>query len=498
MTIELYFRLASIFEKHGFDLYLVGGSVRDYLLNKEFNDMDLSTNATLDQIQTFLKFKTMYQEFQSGVFVFENEEIDITTLRKEEKYQDFRHPEKIIFVKSPKEEVLRRDFTINGLYINSKGEILDYVNGKEDLKNHLIRMIEDPLIRLEEDPLRILRALRFAFNLSFKIENNLKKAILIKKSLLKKLNYKKIIDELNKFNGKPKEVRKFLYEYNIEKVIPLFYEYKAKLILDLNCNVITKIYDNKKDLVRNKYTFDLNKMQKGSYFGQVFTVSVDINKNDKFSYIKNVINYYHKLIKENNFFIEEIYNYEDLLRIKKNDKRAAILAIEENGMINNDISLIDELFFLGVRIIKFKDENFNCLFKTGEGLTDFGKKVINKMNELNMIIDIFSTNIKNIEDVLKYSLKPICLSYASNILNLDNVSNLLLKIYENNSLVKINSIEDLLKLKELLTISCLALENLDTNNNFLKNLSNNLSKIDLNKICYLNFFDLFKKNQNAV
>ena len=95
---------------------------------------------------------------------------DITTLRKESAYLDYRHPSKITFVKDLKIDYLRRDFTINALYMDETLKIIDYTNGVNDLKNHLLRMIGDPYLRTKEDPLRILRAVRFAITFDLKIE----------------------------------------------------------------------------------------------------------------------------------------------------------------------------------------------------------------------------------------------------------------------------------------------------------------------------------------
>ena len=95
---------------------------------------------------------------------------DITTLRKEDGYSDFRHPNKIKFTNSLKEDVLRRDITINALYMDKDLNVIDYVNGKEDINNKIIKMIGNPETRISEDPLRIIRILRFQLETNFKIE----------------------------------------------------------------------------------------------------------------------------------------------------------------------------------------------------------------------------------------------------------------------------------------------------------------------------------------
>ena len=111
MKISDFKELADIFAKFGYDLYLVGGSVRDYLLHSSFLDADLVSNASIDDIKKFLKAKSEYKNMGSAKFIFNGNEFDITTMRKESSYIDFRHPACIEKVSSPKEEYERRDFT---------------------------------------------------------------------------------------------------------------------------------------------------------------------------------------------------------------------------------------------------------------------------------------------------------------------------------------------------------------------------------------------------
>ena len=108
--LELYKKLSSDFEKHGFLLYLVGGTVRDYLLGKELDDMDLVTDATPSEMKEFLNNADYtFEKYGSVKLKIEDTKFDITTLRKEDGYSDYRHPSKICFTKSIKEDVFRRD-----------------------------------------------------------------------------------------------------------------------------------------------------------------------------------------------------------------------------------------------------------------------------------------------------------------------------------------------------------------------------------------------------
>lgn len=197
-----FIELANEFNKHGYQLYLVGGTVRDYLLNEPLTDMDAVSEATPEEILAFLptvdatfkRFGSLKYKTSDGL------KFDITTLRKESSYEDSRHPNKVIFVKDLKEDYLRRDFTVNALYMNKDLKVIDYCNGQEDLKNNILRMVGDPDTRIKEDPLRILRAIRFHLMYHLKIEESLLKAMHDNFYLLRNITDAKIRSELNKID----------------------------------------------------------------------------------------------------------------------------------------------------------------------------------------------------------------------------------------------------------------------------------------------------------
>ncbi len=220
--IKNYLELVTLFEKNGYSLFLVGGTVRDYLLGLPLTDMDVVTDAIPDEIEEFLpeanfvfaKYGSVSYKDSDGV------KFDITTLRKENSYLDSRHPGKIEFVKDLYVDVLRRDFTINGLYMDKDLKVIDYVKGKADLENHLLRVIGKPENRLKEDPLRIIRAIRFAIDFDLNIESELDNAIRDNIDLLKNLNIEKIKQDIKKIRCTNKErILKYFKKYNIQSYL---------------------------------------------------------------------------------------------------------------------------------------------------------------------------------------------------------------------------------------------------------------------------------------
>ncbi len=187
-------------QKAGFEAYIVGGSIRDILLGRSPHDFDLTTDATPDQVQQLFS-RTIPTGLQHGTVtaIINKEQIEITTYRIDGDYQDHRRPESVTFTASLKEDLKRRDFTINGFAWNPVTEIfIDYFDGVSDLNHHLIRAIGDPLARFNEDGLRIMRGIRFAAQLQFKIEEVTLKAIYSSIDLLKNISMERKRDELIK------------------------------------------------------------------------------------------------------------------------------------------------------------------------------------------------------------------------------------------------------------------------------------------------------------
>ena len=207
--IIFYLELADLFKKHGFSLYLVGGTVRDYLLHLPLTDMDLVTDATpIDMAKFIPEADYTFSKFGSIKLTYKSVKFDITTLRKETGYSDSRHPNSIEFVKTLQEDVVRRDISINSLYLDSQLKTIDLVNGVDDLNHKIIRIIGDINQRFIEDPLRILRVVRFSLEFGFEIEKSTYESLKVNLPRLSLLNINKIKEELHKSHH-PQEMKEF-------------------------------------------------------------------------------------------------------------------------------------------------------------------------------------------------------------------------------------------------------------------------------------------------
>ena len=186
-------------EKNGFEAYIIGGFVRDHLLGIESNDIDICTNARPSEIRKIFKESCMPNEEYGSVIVNSKKtRFEVTTYRKELEYVDNRKPVEYIYIDSLEEDLKRRDFTINTICIDKNGEIVDLLNGREDLDKGEINTVGDSFSKFSEDALRILRAVRFATILDFRLSDEVKKAIVDTKHLIRNLSYERKKEELDK------------------------------------------------------------------------------------------------------------------------------------------------------------------------------------------------------------------------------------------------------------------------------------------------------------
>ncbi len=189
--------------KAGFEAYVVGGSVRDFLLRKEPKDWDITTNARPDDILKVLS-DSKYENMFGTVIVpiRDNGElmtvVEVTTYRSEQTYSDHRRPDEVIFEDSVDKDLARRDFTINALALASDGSLVDLFGGEKDIKKKIIRTVGEPEDRFKEDALRMLRAVRFMTQLGFAIEPKTERGIQKFAGTIKFVANERIRDELIK------------------------------------------------------------------------------------------------------------------------------------------------------------------------------------------------------------------------------------------------------------------------------------------------------------
>ena len=187
------------FNKNGFEAYFVGGCVRDFLLDKDFSDIDITTNALPEQVKNIFP-KSIDTGIQHGTvtILVNGESYEVTTFRTEDEYVNHRIPEKVEFVSDLKEDLDRRDFTINAMALDYKGSLFDFHNGEADLKNKIIKTVNDPNERFFEDALRMLRAFRFSSRLGFDIDSNTLAAIKRNAKLIEYVSIERIVNEFRK------------------------------------------------------------------------------------------------------------------------------------------------------------------------------------------------------------------------------------------------------------------------------------------------------------
>ncbi len=219
MDMTIFRDLAMLFNKNGFRLYLIGGTSRDYLLDLAVDDFDLVTDATPAQMELFVADADYrYSHYGNVKLKLGAHRIDVTTLREEAGYKDYRHPQSIVFVTDIERDYPRRDFTINAIYIDEKLEIHDFCNGLADLKAKQLRMIGPAHARLQEDPIRIIRALRFMLKLDFTFEEELQRAIIANIDMLEYVNPAKVNAEIVKMERlDPLKAKELLLSFGLRE-----------------------------------------------------------------------------------------------------------------------------------------------------------------------------------------------------------------------------------------------------------------------------------------
>lgn len=344
--MEEYLSILNKIEDNGFVAYIVGGYVRDKLLNRESKDVDIITNATPKDLSHIFDNILLFEEYGAVKLKLNNNLIDITTFRIELSYKNGK-PDEIVYTNSLEEDIKRRDFTINTICINSDGKIVDIIDGINDLNNKLIKTVRNASVEFNEDPSRLLRALRFMSTLDFKLDQDIIDFIVKNKELFKLINSSKKKEELDKLFSTKKVTKfmNFIKDYGLEEYIGIrVNEYRETSYVigawsqietsDIN---FTKLELEQISSVRkllNKKKITKKDIYKNGIY--ISLVAADIMEIDS-----NIINEVYtnlpiKSINEINISSEEIL---DILKIEPGKRVGVTLKILENlileGKLNN-------------------------------------------------------------------------------------------------------------------------------------------------------------------
>lgn len=223
-------KILETLENEGYQAYLVGGYVRDYLLGVTSFDVDIATDALPKDIHRI--FNSSKNNYGSVNIKIDKLNVDITTFRKDLNYVN-RRPSKVVYINNLIDDLERRDFTINAICMNKNGKIIDLLNGCKDLDRRTIKMIGSIDVKLKEDPLRIMRAIRFACILDFKIEDELYEKI---------KEYSYLVGDLSKERIK-NELDKILISKNYKYGLELMKDTKISEVLEINYDDINYVDD---------------------------------------------------------------------------------------------------------------------------------------------------------------------------------------------------------------------------------------------------------------
>ncbi|WP_239710258.1 MULTISPECIES: CCA tRNA nucleotidyltransferase [unclassified Mammaliicoccus] len=186
-------------ENHGHHAYFVGGSVRDYLMDKHISDVDITTSALPEEVESiFDKTLPIGKEHGTIIVLGSGQQFEVTTFRKDGDYVDHRRPTSVQYVTDLYEDVARRDFTMNAIAMDKSYQLHDYFNGLKDINNKIIKAVGTPIDRMEEDALRIMRGVRFQAQTGFYIDDETKEAMSQSAHLLDKIAIERIVVELKK------------------------------------------------------------------------------------------------------------------------------------------------------------------------------------------------------------------------------------------------------------------------------------------------------------
>ena len=214
-------KVLSALHQAGFEAYAVGGCVRDSILGRTPDDWDITTNALPGQVKQVFR-RTIDTGIEHGTVTvrFEGESFEVTTYRLDGKYEDHRHPDNVSYTRNLREDLMRRDFTVNAMAYNDRDGLVDLFGGLSDLRDQVVRCVGSPRERFDEDALRVLRAVRFCAKLGFRLDPATKEAATQMAPSLSFISAERIRTELEKLitSPHPEEMR-LAYECGITAVV---------------------------------------------------------------------------------------------------------------------------------------------------------------------------------------------------------------------------------------------------------------------------------------
>lgn len=350
--------------------FIVGGFVRDYLLNIESFDIDICTNLLPDDIKkTFSRFKDYNSKYGNIIIYYRKERFEITTFRKENNYLDKRHPNDIVFIDDEYIDSLRRDFTINALLMDKNKKIFDFHNGLNDLNNKIIRTINDPNIRFEEDPIRILRGIYLVSRLNFNLEEETYNACINKSFLLKDIKFERLYYELNKI----------FIQKHLNKAINLIKTFNIPNYLNLN---------NSFSLLDDSFSFD-EVLILESFFNFDYIINLPLRKALKLK-IKLYKEFdYNNIIDLFNINLDDLKLYIKLMKYY-NNSNLEYLIFEKNNFIIHNIKELD------ININDLKEYNTNIKNLLNDILIKvLNKELINDEKEIKTYLEMVLNDKRN-------------------------------------------------------------------------------------------------------
>lgn len=419
---EVSFLIDTIYE-NGYEAFMVGGCVRDSILNLTPNDYDITTSATPKEIMNIFKdYKIIDTGIKHGTvsIILNNNIYEITTYRIEGEYENNRRPKNVEFTSNIEEDLKRRDFTINAMAYNEQFGIVDKFNGLEDLQKRIIKTVGNPDERFEEDGLRMIRAIRFSSKLGFSIDENTLKSIYKNAYIIKNISIERINDEFTKtlVSNNPQNII-LLYKTKILENLGIHcnlngYYYKE---LEKDINILKSCDNNLLDrlimleyLISNKILKYIDKHEKYKYYCENIK-KVNIINNLRYSnkvinYCNDIMEYMIKDIEKiDNIVIKRYLNnigYEKLNKVFK-------LKLIYNVFLDNK----NKAEFFRQCIIKLNEiENSKECYKisdldiNGKILKDLGYKGKDIGEKLNFLLDeVIKNPLLNKKDILINLLK---------------------------------------------------------------------------------------------